>query len=104
VCATSDRDVVLHVDIARDQMVRVHTKMAQVLLDPVVELFQRLAVVRRIAQDDIAVPVQRSSVIGDPLAGGSQPMCQGAAAGTGSDNDCVVFIGRGCLLKRFRWW
>ena len=64
VSATSDRNVVLHVYIARDQMVRVHTKMAQVLLDPVIELFQRLAVIRRITQDDVAVPVQRSSVIG----------------------------------------
>src|SRR6185437_12991511 len=62
VSATSDRDVVLHVDVSRDQMVRVHAQMAQVLLDPVVELLQRLTVIRRIAQDDVAVPVQRNSV------------------------------------------
>ena len=56
--------VALHVDAARDQVVRMHAQMTQVLLHPAVELFHRLGVVRRVAQHDIAVPIERHPVVG----------------------------------------
>ena len=58
------RDVVGHIGVSGEQMVRMHPKVAEVTLDATIELVEWLPVVLGVGQHDVAFVVEGHPVVG----------------------------------------
>ena len=62
-CDTANVDLIFHVEIARNQMVRVHAQMIEHGLQFVVKFLLGHLIVERVAQLDAAVLLQRNPIV-----------------------------------------
>src|SRR5262245_22167278 len=79
VCHAADPDLVLHIEIAWDQMAGIHAEAVQHRLELLVELLFRGLVVERVREVDVPVAVDRDAVVRPRQVIGGRPEVHGMA-------------------------